>query len=165
VPGRRGSGAPAQGVPPAAPATPVRASRRPAPSAFARVPIESSNLNQLAAAAAAAGAVNALDPAVDGRRGGDGIGVCGVAVPRQVMEDALALLLGHTWQAPAVGPHPGNAPAPTQGGQVQSIGTAALQSRVPSELGEALAGIVSAYWSHATSELQFKLSHGSACNS
>jgi len=178
VPGRRGSGAPAQ-VPPAAPATPVWASLRPAPSAFARVPIdESSNLNQLATAA---GAVNALDAAVNGRRGGDGIGVGGgVAVPRQLMEDALALLLGHTWtrtdrhpgiapapaplggQAPAVGPPPGNAPAPIQGGQVQSIGTAALQSRVPSELAAALAAIVSGYWSHATHELQLDSARNSS---
>ena len=169
MPGRRGSGAPAQGVPPAAPATPVLPSRRPI-SAFARVPNKFANLNELAAAAAT---VNALDAAGTGRRGGDGIGVGGgVAVPRQMMKDALALLLGHTWmrtdrqpgiapapaplggQAPMVGPPPGNAPAPTQGGQVQSIGTAA--SRVPLELCTALANIVSAYLSHATSELQLE---------
>jgi len=47
---------------------------------------------------------------------------------------------------------------------VQPIGTAALQSRVMSELGTALDGIVSAYWSHATSELQLELIRGSARN-
>jgi len=50
-------------------------------------------------------------------------------------------------------------------GQVQSTGTAALQRRVTTELGSALAGIVSAYWSHATNELQLALLRGSARNS
>jgi len=47
---------------------------------------------------------------------------------------------------------------------VQSIGAAASQSRVTSELGSALACIISVYWSHATNELQLELSRGSARN-
>ena len=164
--------------PHAATAAHAWAAHRPAPSAFARVPIdESSNLNQLAAAA---GVVNVLEVA------GGGVGGGGVAAPRQLMVDVLALLLDHTWthtdrQPGAPAPAPlcqwqaparclANAPAPAQragaqgalGGPVQSTG-AAVPSPV-AELGSALAGIVSAYWSHATHELQLELSRGLARN-
>ena len=63
-----------------------------------------------------------------------------------------------------VGPQPGNAPAPApvQGGRVRAVEVVALHARVRSELVTALAGIISAYWSRATVELQFELSRGSA---
>jgi len=50
------------------------------------------------------------------------------------------------------------------GGQLQSTGTAALQSRVSSEVGAAVAGIISEHWSRAIKELQIEFDRGSAHN-